>query len=191
MERELLDILDWNLSIAEGDIMAHHEHLLLTTPQPAPPVILKRPRSSFQTVSGLGLELSSFCPPIPWNDATAPANTTRALTSSVTLPGISSFLHQPHRHPSGSSQSSLQLPSILSVTSGEERPCKRPRLIENLFNTRQPLSMANKYRHSLATMPRRPANAQIFEPGELSFPWSKAFDPFIFSYIPPVSFYES
>ncbi|KAF9779618.1 hypothetical protein BJ322DRAFT_994334, partial [Thelephora terrestris] len=32
MERELLDILDWNLSLAEGDIMAHHEHLLSLTP---------------------------------------------------------------------------------------------------------------------------------------------------------------
>lgn len=198
MERELLDILDWNLSVAEGDIMAHHEHLLsLTPPTPIPIASLKRPRSPLQAVPSPGLELSPFCPPPPppRNNATGLTHKTRALTTSVTLPSISSFLNNPYRHPLASSPSSLQssLPSVghvLPVTSEGERAFKRPRLVTNPFAPRQPLSLANKHRYLVAEPLRRSADSQIFKSPGLPFPWSKAFDPFVLPYIPPVSFYE-
>ena len=189
MERELLGILDWNLSLAEGDIMAHHEHLLPTTPLSI--TSLKRPHSPPCASPSLGLELSPFCLPPPLNTTTL-TNKTRALTSSVTLPGFSSFLNNPYKHPLASSPSSLQssLPSILPVTSGEERAYKRPRLVTNPFIPRQPLSLRNKHRHPAAEPLQRSADAQVFKSLRLPLPWSKAFDPFILSYIPPVSFYE-
>ena len=194
MERELLDILDWNLSIAEGDIMAHHEHLSSLTPPPCFPLIsLKRPRSLFQTDPCLGLELSPFCPPPPPNNATVLINKTRMLTSSVTLPGFSSFLRNPYRHPLASSPSSLQssMPSVLPVTSEEERACKRPRLVTNPFTPRQPLSLTNKHRRPVVGPPPQLADAQFFKSLGLPRAWSKPFDPFALPYIPPVSFYES
>lgn len=196
MERELLDILDWNLSVAEGDIMAHHEHLSSLTPPPCPPLTsLKRPHSLFQTDPGLGLELSPFCPPPPPNNATTAVlvNQTRVLTSSVALPGFSSFLHNPYRHPLASSPSSLQssMPSVLPLIPEEERACKRPRLIGNQFGPRQPLSLTNKHRRPVVGLLQQSADAQVFMSLGLPRPWSKPFDPFVFPYIPPVSFYES
>jgi len=191
MERELLDILDWNLSVAEGDIMAHHEHLSSLTPPPCLPLTsLKRPLPLFQTDPGLGLELSPFCPPPPPYNAIAFVNKTRALTSSVTLPGFSSFLHNPYRHPLASSPSSLQssMPSVLPLIPEEERACKRPRLITNPFSPRQPLSLTNKHRRPVVGLLQQSADAQIFKSLGLPRPWSNAFDPFVF---PPVSFYES
>lgn len=191
MERELLDILDWNLSIAEGDIMAHHEHLSFLTPPPSLPLTsLKRPRS-LQT--DLCLELSPFYVPPPQNDATILANKTRTLTSSITLPGVSSLLHNPYKHPLASSPSSLRssMPSVLPVTSEEGRACKRPRLVTNPFNPRQPLSLTNKHRRPAAGSLQQSADAQIFKSLGLPRSWPKPFDPFIFPYIPPVSFYES
>jgi len=193
MERELLDILDWNLSVAEGDIMAHHEHLSsLPPPISLPLTSLKRPRSLFQTDTGF--EPSPFCPLLPPNNATTLANKTRALTSSsVTLPGFSSFLHNLYRHPLASSPSSLQssMPSVLPVTSEEERPCKRPRLVTNPFSTRQPLGLTNSHRRPAAGPLQQSAEAQILKSLGLPRPWSKSFDPFLLPYIPPVSFYES
>lgn len=193
MERELLDILDWNLSIAEGDIMAHHEHLSsLTSPPSLPPTSLKRPRPLFRTDSVLGLELSPFCLPPPPNNATALANTTRALTSSVALPGFSSFLHRPYRHPLASSPSSLRssMPSILPVTSEGERAHKRPRLVANPLSPRQPLSLTNRHRRPVVGPLQQSTDAQIFKSLGLPWPWSNPFDPFTLPFIPPVSFYE-
>lgn len=192
MERELLGILDWNLSLAEGDIMAHHEHLLPLTPtSPISITSLKRPRPPPCASPSLGLELSPFCLPPPLNTTTL-TNKTRALTTSVTLPSFSSFLSNPYKHPLASSPSSLQssLPSILPVTSGEERACKRPRLVTNPVIPRQPLSLTNKHRHPATEQLQRSADVRVFKPLRLPLPWSKAFDPFILSYIPPVSFYE-
>lgn len=192
MERELLDILDWNLSVAEGDIMAHHEHLSSLTPPPPcpPPVSLKRPRCLFQADPGLCLELSPFCPPPPSSRPTVLAGKTSSLTCSVTLPGFSSFLHNPYRHPLASSPSSLQS-SAFPVTSEGERMCKRPRLVANQFSPRQPLSLTNKHRRRVAAPLQQSHGGQIFNPLALARPWLNPFDPFILPYIPPVSFYES
>jgi len=192
MERELLDILDWNLSITEGDIMAHHEHLSSLTSPSLPPTSLKRPRPLFQTDPVLGLELSPFCLPPPPNNAAALASTTRALTSSVTLPGFSSFLHHPYRHPLASSPSSLRssMPSILPVTSEGERAYKRPRLATNLVSPHQPLSLTNKHRRPVVGPLQQSADTQIFKSLGLPWPWSTPFDPFVLPFIPPVSFYE-
>lgn len=193
MERELLAILDWNLSVAEGDIMAHHEHLSTLTPPPSLPMTsLKRPCSLFQMDPGLGLELSPFCPPPPPNHATALADRTRPLISSIILPGFSSFLHNPYRHPLASSPSSLQssMPSVLPVISEEERACKRPRLVTNSFAPRQPLNLTNKHRRPIVGPQQQSAGARMFRSLALP-PWSKPFDPFVLPYIPPVSFYES
>ena len=192
MERELLDILDWNLSIAEGDVMAHHEHLSFPTPPPPLPVTsLKRPRSLLQT--DRGLELSPFYIPLPQSNATALANKTRALTTPITLPGFSSLLHNPYRHPLASSPSSLQssMPSVLPVTSEEGRARKRPRFVTNPLSPRQPLSLTNKHRRPGMGSLQQSADGQIFR--SLGSPrlWSKPFDPFVLPYIPPVSFYES
>lgn len=203
MERELLDILDWNLSVAEGDVMAHHEHLSPTPAPCPPPTSLKRPRCLFQADPGLCLELSPFCPLPPSNQATTvtvksnrPTTVTveaRSLTCSVTLPGFSSFLHNPYRHPLASSPSSLQSGKAVApaVTSEGERVCKRPRLVANTFSPRQPLSLTNKHRRRVAAPLQQAPGGQIFNPLALSRPWLDPFDPFILPYIPPVSFYES
>ena len=192
MERELLGILDWNLSVAEGDVMSHHEHLSFPTAPPSlPPTSLKRPRPLLQ--ADAGLELSPFYIPPPRNDAAALANKTRTLTTSVTLPGFSSLLHNPYRHPLASSPSSLQssMPSILPVTSEGERACKRPRFVANPLSPRQPLSLTNKHRRPGMGSLQQPADAQIFKSLGSPRPWPKPFDPFALPYIPPVSFYES
>lgn len=194
MERELLDILDWNLSVAEGDVMAHHEHLSNLAPAPCPPPIsLKRPRCLFQADPGLCLELSPFCPLPPSNQAATVTVKTRTLTCSVTLPGFSSFLHNPYRHPLASSPSSLQssMPAAFPVTSEGERMCKRPRLVGNSFSPRQPLSLTNKHRRRIGAPLQQTPSGQLFNPLALSRPWLDPFDPFILPYIPPVSFYES
>ena len=191
MERELLDILDWNLSVAEGDIMAHHERLSsLVSPPSLPLPSLKRPRPLFQADSGL--ELSPFCPP-PRHHITVLSNKTRLPATSVTLPGFSSFLHNPYKHPLASSPSSLQssMPSVLPVTSDEGRECKRLRLVTDPFNPRQPLSLTNKYRRLVGGPLQHSADAQVFKSLGLPRPWPKPFDPFVHPYIPPVSFYES
>ena len=183
MERELLDILDWNLSIAEGDVMAHHEHLSsLALPPSLPLPSLKRPRSLDP-----GLELSPFCIPPPRN------NKNHELSSSVTLPGFSSLLQNPYRHPLASSPSSLQssMPSVLPVTSEEGRECKRVRLVTNPFNLRQPLSLTNKHRRPVGGPLQQSADGHLFRSLGFPRPWSKPFDPFVLPYIPPVSFYES
>lgn len=194
MERDLLNILDWNLSIAEGDIMAHHEHLSPPTLSCSlPPASLKRPRSQLQKDPTPCLELSPFCPPPPANHAAVLAKRTRALTSSVTLPGFSSFLHNPYMHPPVSSLSSLQssLPSFLPVTAEEERAHKRPRLVTNSLGPRQPLSLENNHRNPVPVPPQQPTDPRIFKSLGLPLAWPKAFDPFVLPYIPPVSFYES
>jgi hypothetical protein len=197
MERELLDVLDWNLSLTEGDIMAHHEHLLsLTPPTSLSLSSLKRPRSPSRKDPFLSLELSPFCIPPPPKNASALANKTRALTTSITLPGFSSFLRNPYRYPPTSSPSSLQssLPSVLPVTSGGERMHKRLRLATDPFGPRQPLSLTNDVRHPVPLVmepQQRSTDIPPFQPLTLSLPWPKAFDPFFLPYIPPVSFYES
>lgn len=193
MERELLSILDWNLSIAEGDIMAHHEHLSSPTP-PLLPVSLKRPGSHLQKDASFGLDPSPFCPPPPPNNAALLANRTRALTSSVTLPSFSSFLCNPYGHSptplSGSLQSSL--PSLLPATSGEERANKRPRLVVNTLGLHQPQSLENyKHRHPVPEPLQQSTDPRIFKSLGLPLAWPKAFDPFAFPYILPVSFYET
>jgi hypothetical protein len=193
MERELLNILDWNLSIAEGDIMAHHEHLLTpTSPPPLVPVSLKRPHSPFYADPSIGLALSPFCPLPRPNSTTVLTNKTRMLTSSVTLPSFSSFLHNPYGHPRTSSSPSLpsSLPSALPVTLREERACKRPRLVSNPLSPRRPLSRANKHLRLVAGSLQQSADAQIFKSLGFPLPWSKAFDPFVLPYIPSVPFYE-
>jgi len=182
MERELLDILDWNLSIAEGDVMAHHEHLSsLALPPSLPLPSLKRPRALVSD-----LELSPFCIPSPRNKA-------HVLTPSVTLPGFSSFLQNPYRHPLASSPSSLQssMPSVLPVTSEEGRECKRVRLVANPFNPHQPLSLTNKHRRPIGGPVQQSAEVHIFKSLGLPRAWPNPFDPFVLPYIPPVSFYES
>lgn len=192
MERELLGILDWNLSIAEGDVMAHHEYLSTLIPPPSLPLIsLKRPRSLFQT--DLGLELSPFYILPPHNNPSVLANKARAQASPVILPGFSSFLRNPYRHPQASSPSSLRLsmPSVLPVTSGGERVCKRPRLGTNPFGPREPLSLTNKHRRLVVGPLQQSTDTQIFRSLGLPRPWSKPLDPFVLPYIPPVSFYES
>lgn len=194
MERELLDLLDWNLSIAEGDIMAHHEHLSFLTPPPSlPPTSLKRPRCLFQTDPVLSLELSPFCPPPQVNNPAALVHKTRALTSSVTLPGFSSFLRNPYRHPLASSPSSLQssMPSVLPATSAEERVYKRPRLVTNPSSPRQPLNLTNKHRLPVARPLQQSPDSRILRSLGLPRPWFKPIDPFILPYIPHVSFYEA
>lgn len=173
--------------------MAHHEHLSpLIPPRPLPPVSRKRPRSHFQGDANLGLEPSPFCPPPPLpGNPTVLASRTRALTTSVTLPGFSSFLHNFHRHPP---VPSLQpsFPSLLPmpVTSGEERPHKRPRLVPHPLGPRQPLGLENNRRHPVSKPLQRSIDPRIFNSLGLSSAWPKSFDPFIFSYIPPMSFYE-
>ena len=194
MERELLDVLDWNLSIAEGDIMAHHEHLSsLILPPSLPLTSLKRPRPFFPTDPGLGLEHSPFCLPPPPNNPTPLTNVTRALTSSVTLPGFSSLLRNPYRHPLASSPSSLQssMPSAFPLTCTEERACKRPRLVTNSFSPRQPLNLTNKHRLPAVGSLQQSPDTHILRSLGLPRPWFKPFDPFVLPYIPPVSFYES
>ena len=193
MERELLGILDWDLSIAEWDLMAHHEHLSPPAPTPTLPssLSLKRCRSQFEKEAGIGLELSPFCPPPQQNNATALASKTRALTSSVTLPGFSSFLHNPVTHPPAPSPGSLRLlpPSIQSVT----WRAVRPRLATNQPGPRQPLRRENKQWHPVAKPLQQQTNPQTLQTSKpLGFPltWPQVFDPFL-PYIPPVSFYQS
>jgi len=191
MERELLQVLDWNLSIAEGDVMAHHEHLSSLTPPPCPALTsLKRPRCFFQPDPSLGLEHSPFYLAPPPNNPTPLTNKTRALTSSVTLPAFSSLLRNPYRHPLASSPSSLQssMPSVFPLM--EERACKRPRLITNSFNPHQALNLTSKHRLPAVGPPQQSVNSQIFKSLGLPRPWFKPFDPFVLPYIPPVSFYE-
>ena len=147
MERELLAILDWNLSVAEGDIMAHHEHLSSLNPPPSLPMAsLKRPRPPFHP--GSAFEFPPFCPPLPQNNDHVLANKTHALTSSVTLPDFSSFLRNLYKHPLASSPSSLQssMPCVLPLTSEEERVNKRPRLVKNPFSPHQPPRLTNEHR---------------------------------------------
>jgi hypothetical protein len=185
MEREFLNILDWDLSIAEGDIMAHHEHLSSPTPPSSlVPVSLKRPRSQFQKDVRLGLEPSPFCPPPPPpNNGALLASKTRALTSSVTLPGFSSFLNNPHNLPPAPPLCSLQSswPFLLSVTSGEERAHKRPRLVTHPPCPRQPLSVERRCWHPIPRPLQQSSDPRILN--------SLRINPFIIPYIPHVPFY--
>ena len=190
MERELLNILDWNLSIAEGDIMAHHEHLSPPLPpQSLPPPSLKRPPPQFQKGPSFGLEPSMFCPPPPPNNSAILTSRTRELTTSVTLPGFSSFLCDPRYHVPAPSQGSHRssFPPLPPVASGEERAAKRPRLVMNPLGPLQPLSLENNQRHPMPGLLQPSADPQIFKSLGLSL--TKAFEPFL--PIPPVSFYES
>jgi hypothetical protein len=105
IEREFLDVLDWDLSIKESDIIQHHESIISLQPRRSfrrssyrPPVIIRVEQKEERWIeedndSDEYSPLPSPSPQTPFSPATQPASSTSKNDSHLNLPHLFQYLH--------------------------------------------------------------------------------------------------